>query len=358
MEHELVKAVLADEALVALTGYDRAARIRTLEQAATLLGQQRCRLVWIDSHDGQPIDLRRAMDQVVGSGTGGADRVERFFDTIALPVGDEQRIVLVIDDAHLLTSDLLSYLALIGPTTVGQDLRLQIVFAGDPTLWDRLPRSGNLSAERIQSRIVVGAPMVLEPTLPKVEAEPPPLLLPIAPSTPAGDLSPPTDGLEGLRYRLEEEERRRRARQGTKSKVATKLVAGVAAIAVFAVSAVVWAKMPELGVAVRHWVAPNAAASAADPKAVAAVIARGYRLLGQGDVALAQAAFTHALTAGSAPAATGLAKTYDPRYLAETGAHASTGDAILAANLYRQAAAMGDREATERLTRLRATAAR
>ena len=208
LERELVRAILANEALIAVTGYDRAARTAVLDRAQALLGWQQCRTVRLRSPEGKPLDLQSAMNQVVGPGYGGADRVERFFDEIALPVEDEQHIVLMVDDAQRLTSDLLSYLALIGPTTVGQDLRLQVVFAGDPSMWDKLPRAGNLAADRIETRIVVGLDAPIGQPLPLIEPlpePPPPRLLP---KTPPRRVSP-TDGHEGLRHRLAQRYRRR-----------------------------------------------------------------------------------------------------------------------------------------------------
>ena len=65
MERELVKAILANEALIALTGYDRAARAGVLDRAEPLLNQQQCRVVRLRSYGDQPLDLQAAMNQVV-----------------------------------------------------------------------------------------------------------------------------------------------------------------------------------------------------------------------------------------------------------------------------------------------------
>jgi hypothetical protein len=362
LERELVRAVLANEALIALTGYDRDARIALLDRAAARLTQQQCRIVRVCSNGGQPLDLKSAMNQVVGPGSGGAERVERFFDTIALPVGDERRIVLVLDDAELLTSDLLSYLALIGPTTVGQDLCLQIVVAGDPTMWDRLPRSGNLASDRIDTRLVVGVPVALGQPLPKFEPppepSPPPRLLPAMRTKQAHRLPPPTEGHEGLRHRMAQRERQRQRRYIFTSRVAIKLASAIFTIVIVVGTAVLWAKLPELRTTVRQWIGPEPVVAASPSSAIAALVARGNWLLSHGDVASAQAVFQHAAMAGSASGATGLAKTYDPLYLADVGAHGAIADATIATDLYRQAAVMGDSEAAERLARLQASLGR
>ena len=258
MERELVKAVLADEALIALNGYDRAARVSVLDRAEALLTQQQCRIVRLQSPGGQPLDLKSAMNQVVVGGLGGADRVERFFDTIALPVGQERRIVLIVDDAQLLTSDLLSYLALIGPTTVGQDPRLQIVFAGDPALWDKLPRTGNLAADRIVTRIVVvGLAAPLGQPLPAIEPPPkPPPPVPDISSRPVSVIAnrpPPTYGHEGLRQRLAQRHRRRKHIGRFTSRLVAKVLTTAFVITIVFATVILWARLPELRAAVRHW---------------------------------------------------------------------------------------------------------
>ncbi len=358
LERELVKAVLADAALIALTGYDRAARVSVLDRAETLLTQQQCRIVRLQSPGGQPLDLQSAMNQVVADGPGGADWVERFFDTIALPVGQERRIVLIVDDAQLLTNDLLSYLALIGPTTAGQDLRLQIVFAGDPSMWDKLPRAGNLAADRIETRIVVGFAAPLGQPLPVIEPAPkPPPAVPDFSSRPVrvtADHPPPTYGHEGLRQRLSQRHRRRERFGLFTSRLVAKVLTTAFVLTMIFASVILWARLPELRAAVRHWAGPEAKTAPAESSAVTALVARGNWLWAKGDVTSARAVFENPALAGSAAAVTGLAKANDPRYLADIGAHGVTSDAGLAIGLYQRAAAMGDPEAADRLSRLQA----
>jgi hypothetical protein len=345
LERELVRAVLSNEALVALTGDERPARVALLDRVDDLLVHNRCRVVRVASPDGLPLDLQRAMDQVVGRGQSGADRVERFFETIALPVADEYRIVLILDDAEQLTTELLSYLALIGPTTVGQDLCLQIVFAGATAMWDRLPKSGNFASERITVRFA------LEPAaLPAPKPEP----LPAVSLRPRR--LPPTEGHELLRQRLAGEERRRQKRQRFTGPIVGKLKVGAILALAGAVSVALWMHMPELRVAVRGFVASSITDRTGDSQTVAALLARANRLLGAGDVLAAQNVFAHAASSGSAPAATGLAKTYDPAFLAEIGARATSPDIAIATAWYQRAVVMGDGEAADRLSRMRASA--
>lgn len=363
LERELVDAVLGGEALIALTTYDRATRALVLDTAEVQLTQQACRIVRLRSFGDQPLDLQSAMNQVVGQGGGGADRVERFFDTIALPVSAERHIVLMIDDAARATSDLLSYLALIGPTTVGQDLQLQVVLSGDPKMWDTLPRAGNLGTDRIVKRIVLNPVDTGDHALPKLEAwpepEPPPVprLLP-EPEYRNEPLPPPTEGYEGLRYRLAQQERGRVYPEFSAVQIAKRIIKRVAlaasVISLVGVSAAVVVKLPELRTALRQ-VAPNGLGlePGASPT-VTALIARGNWLLQSGDVPAARAVFENAALDGSASAVTALAKSNDPGYLAEIGAHGVVADAMVAISLYRRAAALGDREAADRLSRLQA----
>ena len=376
MERELVQAILANEALIALTGEARPARAAMLDRFQLALRQHRARVVRVASPNEQPLDLKKVMDQVVGPGGDGGDaeRVERFFDKIALPVADEQHIVLIVDDAHLLTPDMLNYLALIGPTTVGQDLRLQIVFAGTAALWDRLPRMGNLAADHITHRFAMEtpAPAPLPVPEPAIRVTPPPEPQPRIAAAPRpsaeapswrDDLPPPIvkteeeeadedEGPLGLRRRLAEEYRQREHRQGTVKRVGAPMVAALLLIVVFGSMGVLWLRMPELRVAVKSLFTPAPVREAADSAATVALVVRGNRLLADRDIGGAQLVFAHAAAGGSAAAATGLAKTYDPRYLETIGVRDAAPDPSIAAAWYRQAISLGDKEAPDLLMQM------
>jgi hypothetical protein len=86
----------------------------------------------------------------------------------------------------------------------------------------------------------------------------------------------------------------------------------------------------------------------------AALIRRGDELLGIGDIVAARAAYERAATGGDRAAALGVAKTYDPIFLVQTGVRGLRGDPARAALWYARAAAAGDRDAQQRLRRLRA----
>ena len=271
----------------------------------------------------------------------------------------------MIDDAARATSDLLSYLALIGPTTVGQDLQLQVVLSGAPTMWDTLPRAGNLGTDRIVRRIVLNQIETADHALPKLEAWPEPEAPPQVPVRLLPEreyrtepLPPPTDGYEGLRYRLALKERGRVYPEVSAAQIVTRIIKRVAlaasVILTVGISVAVVVKLPELRTALRQ-VAPNVLGlePGASPT-VTALIARGNWLLQSGDVPAARAVFENAALDGSATAVTALAKSNDPSYLAEIGAHGVVADAMVAISLYRRAAALGDREAADRLSRLQA----
>ncbi len=86
----------------------------------------------------------------------------------------------------------------------------------------------------------------------------------------------------------------------------------------------------------------------------AALIRRGDELLETGDIVAARAAYERAAAGGDRTAAMGVAKTYDPIFLAQTGVRGLRGDPARAALWYARAAAAGDRDAQQRLRRLRA----
>jgi TPR repeat protein len=82
------------------------------------------------------------------------------------------------------------------------------------------------------------------------------------------------------------------------------------------------------------------------------LLTRGDMLLAAGDVSAARLLYQRAASAGSAVAATGAGKTYDPNVLARLGAVGMHPDAGRAASWYRQAVSLGDGEAQHLLDKL------
>jgi hypothetical protein len=102
---------------------------------------------------------------------------------------------------------------------------------------------------------------------------------------------------------------------------------------------------------------PAAEQTASMPLSAAAMetlVKRGDELLSTGDVVAARFVYERAASSGNRAAATGVAKTYDPVFLAQSGVRGLRGDPEQAAFWYDKAAAAGDHEAQERLKRLRA----
>jgi hypothetical protein len=91
------------------------------------------------------------------------------------------------------------------------------------------------------------------------------------------------------------------------------------------------------------------AASPLSQEEIEALTRRGDALLVTGDIIAARFAFERAARAGSAAAATGVGKTFDPLFLAAAGVRGIQGNPFEAAAWYRRGSAAGDREAEARL---------
>ncbi|MCW3475218.1 AAA family ATPase [Limobrevibacterium gyesilva] len=109
-----------------------------------------------------------------------------------------------------------------------------------------------------------------------------------------------------------------------------------------------------------HGVEPPASsrgtAVSLSPAMVAAFLHRGDSMLSEGDVSGARLLYERAAAAGSGPASTGAGKTYDPVFLAEIGARGIQGNPDRASAWYQKAIALGDREAGDRLKKLKSQA--
>lgn len=85
------------------------------------------------------------------------------------------------------------------------------------------------------------------------------------------------------------------------------------------------------------------------PEVVQSLIERGDHFLSLGDIASARQFYERAVEAGSAAAATGIARTFDPQFLKQIGAVGIRGDKGKALYWYRRASDGGDGAATERM---------
>jgi hypothetical protein len=98
---------------------------------------------------------------------------------------------------------------------------------------------------------------------------------------------------------------------------------------------------------------PETSSLPVSPEATEALIRRGDDFLRTGDIVAARLSYERAAVAGGGAAARGVAKTYDPLFLAQAGVRGLRGDPARAALWYARAAAAGDREAQQRLRALR-----
>jgi hypothetical protein len=85
---------------------------------------------------------------------------------------------------------------------------------------------------------------------------------------------------------------------------------------------------------------------------IALLLQRGHAASAYGDITGARLLFERAAALGSPAAATEAGKTYDVEYLLSIGARGIRADQAAAAAWYRRAAALGNAEARERLTRI------
>ena len=152
-------AHLAGGGSLLLTGSEGSGAV--LDAAADALGKTRARVLKVRP----PLDLRGFMEQVGRTGRAiGDDDVERGFNALtALDPGCD-RIVLLVEDAHLLPHTTLFYLQFVlraGPP-------LQLAFAGRPEIADALALEGFAGLRgRFSLHLTMAAPSpeLAEPTV-------------------------------------------------------------------------------------------------------------------------------------------------------------------------------------------------
>ena len=136
---------------VLLTGTDGAPAV--LAAVAETLARGRTRVLQVRP----PLDLPGFMEQVGRTGTtSGDDEVERGFNALTIPDPGCDRIVLLVEDAHLLPHPTLFYLQFVlhaGPP-------LQLAFAGGPGIADALALEGFARLRgRFSLRLTMSAPV-------------------------------------------------------------------------------------------------------------------------------------------------------------------------------------------------------
>jgi len=106
-----------------------------------------------------------------------------------------------------------------------------------------------------------------------------------------------------------------------------------------------------IALAVPKPTAPPRTAPVQDQTA-AQLTSRGDKMLAIKDISAARKLYEQAANLGSAAAAKGLARTYDPGYVSTLGIIGMRPDVTMAASWYDRAAALGDRESAQRVQEL------
>ena len=156
LESLIVGAVLAGERILALTGNAGTGKTRLLRRVMNELTRSNARVVSVDSVDNSPIDLRRLFKLTIGLTPGDGDPAQRFLRALTSRQADEDRLVLIVDDAQALAKDTLTCLATIASTAGPGSLPLQVVLCGRPHMWTKISDHGMFGAGQITARFVLG----------------------------------------------------------------------------------------------------------------------------------------------------------------------------------------------------------
>lgn len=154
---ELVRAILAGEPFVALTGKPGVGKTTVLNTAVAVLAERGLRIRRIDNPHGTPLRLPQMIGELLGNapGTVTNEDIERLFDALTLSNNGGQ-LVLVFDDAHYLQPDVLGYLQIVSSLHALGIRNQQVIFGGRPEFWGLLedPKLCDLH-ERIKARLVI-----------------------------------------------------------------------------------------------------------------------------------------------------------------------------------------------------------
>ena len=148
----ILAAAVDGRAFAALTGAAGAGKTTVLDRAAALLGRPPIQVIRA-SAGGEPLTSRRLLGQIAGA-DGESDPetvIEVALERLLMPAPPCRRTILMVDDAHLMERDALSYLQLTSGLQVGDAPGLQIVFAGRPEFWSLL--DGDILLRQLRERI-------------------------------------------------------------------------------------------------------------------------------------------------------------------------------------------------------------
>ena len=154
---ELVRAIVAGEPFVALTGKPGVGKTTVLDTAVAVIAERGLRIRRIDNPHGTPLRLPQIIGELLGNapGTMTNEDIERLFDALTMN-NEGSQVVLVFDDAHYLQADVLGYLQIVSSLHALGIRNQRVIFAGRPEFWDLLedPKLRDLVG-RINARPVI-----------------------------------------------------------------------------------------------------------------------------------------------------------------------------------------------------------
>lgn len=155
LETRLVRAVLARESVVAITGAAGSGKTTLLNRTIPVLSRSEVRVVQIGSPEKEPLDVRQMLDQLIDTAPdSGDDPARRFVAALTRPRANERQLALFIDDAQTLTNETFDCLGLVASAASVGPLPLQIVLAGRPDMWNRIRAHPALTANGIATQLV------------------------------------------------------------------------------------------------------------------------------------------------------------------------------------------------------------
>ena len=136
---ELVRAIVAGEPFVALTGKPGVGKTTVLDTAVAVIAERGLRIRRIDNPHGTPLRLPQIIGELLGNapGTMTNEDIERLFDALTMN-NEGSQVVLVFDDAHYLQADVLGYLQIVSSLHALGIRNQRVIFAGRPEFWDLL----------------------------------------------------------------------------------------------------------------------------------------------------------------------------------------------------------------------------
>lgn len=156
-ETQLLRAVLAKEPIITLTGEAGSGKTRLLDRMMPLLAQSSVRTIRISNPTDAGFDRRRLLKQVIDAAPDDeiTDPAKRLFAALIRPHNGESQVALIIDDAHTLMHDAFDCLGLVVSVAQAGPIPLQVVLVGRPEMWERFPQQRFLAVEGIATQLVL-----------------------------------------------------------------------------------------------------------------------------------------------------------------------------------------------------------